>query len=128
MSKKFLSVIDMTANQIKNVAAPTQYGDVATYEWVTGLIEEESKAIVEEAKQVSILSKEIAQGVTDGENREFTLNHAPVLGSELVFVNGLLQMEGVGYDYILISNTLIFEMAPLPGTRIICSYRSDATQ
>ena len=40
-SKMFLVNIDLDQNQIVNVAPPTQSGDVATFEWVTGLISDE---------------------------------------------------------------------------------------
>ena len=44
IKKKFLVDIDLGNNQINNVAAPQVSGDVATYEWVTGLISAEEAA------------------------------------------------------------------------------------
>ena len=44
IKKKFLVDIDLDNNQINNVAAPQVSGDVATYEWVTGLISAEEAA------------------------------------------------------------------------------------
>ena len=61
-NKKFLVGLDLTDNQIKNVAAPTQSGDVATFEWVTGLITDEQSA------------RELADSTIDGKISDIISN------------------------------------------------------
>jgi hypothetical protein len=39
---------------------------------------------------------------------EFVLAHTPVVGSEDVFLNGLLQVEGSGNDYTIVGGTITF--------------------
>ena len=41
-NKKFLVGLDLSQNQIHNVIAPTQSGQVATFEWVTGMVDAKS--------------------------------------------------------------------------------------
>lgn len=71
----------------------------------------------------SITSKELVMGEVDGVNRNFHIKKIPVTGTEHVYLNGLLQMDG--FDYIIDSNMITFEEAPLPGMKIICSYCVD---
>lgn len=73
----------------------------------------------------SITSKEVVMGEVDGVNRHFYIKKIPVVGTEHIFVNGLLQMEGHGNDYVIESNMITFEDAPIVGMKIICSYCVD---
>lgn len=61
-------------------------------------------------------------GLADGENSIYTLSKNPISGSENVFLNGLLQREGVDEDYVLQGNVIIFAEAPLPGSTLLCNY------
>ena len=68
--------------------------------------------------------KEQPYGTIDSTNTTFQLAHDPVLGSEHVYLNGLLQ-EGGGNDYTITGNTIVFEMAPQTDTRLRCTYYYD---
>lgn len=73
----------------------------------------------------SITSKEVVMGDVDGVNRHFYIKKIPVPGTEHVFINGLLQMEGEDNDYVIESNMITFVDAPIVGMKIICSYCVD---
>jgi hypothetical protein len=80
------------------------------------------------ASQVSGISvrfvKETPNGSINGTNRIFTLSNTPTAGSDLVFVNGVLQDVGSGNDYQISGSTVTFESgnAPQSGDKIIVSY------
>jgi len=65
--------------------------------------------------------KEQPYGSINSTNTTFQLAHEPVLGSEHIYLNGLLQ-EGSGNDYTITGNTIVFEMAPQTDTRLRCTY------
>lgn len=65
--------------------------------------------------------KEQPYGTTDGATTQFSLAHDPVLGSEHVYLNGLLQ-EGNGEDYTMESNLISFIYPPESGSRLRCTY------
>jgi len=67
------------------------------------------------------VDKETPTGTIDGINKTFTLQHAPVLGSEHLYLNGLLQNSS-GNDYVIDNNTIIFVQAPLYGMALRCTY------
>jgi hypothetical protein len=73
----------------------------------------------------SITSKEVVSGEIDGNNRTFGISKIPVVGSEHVFLNGILQMEGEDNDYMMVDNNIVFSYAPRVGMKIICSYCVD---
>lgn len=68
--------------------------------------------------------KEIPYGDIDGTNPTFYLTHEPVLGSEHIYLNGLLQ-EGSGNDYTIDGNVITFEYPPLYDMKIRCTYYYD---
>lgn len=65
--------------------------------------------------------KEQPYGAVDGTNTIFALAHEPVLGSEHVYLNGILQ-ESNGEDYSMETNTIYFIVAPESGSRLRCTY------
>lgn len=65
--------------------------------------------------------KEQPYGAVDGENSMFALAHEPVLGSEHVYLNGILQ-ESNGEDYNIETNTIYFVYPPESGSRLRCTY------
>lgn len=70
----------------------------------------------------TFITREVPLGVIDGVNTVFTLSHAPQLGSEEVFLNGLLQNEGVGNDYTISGDTITFTNAPFPGYVLLVTF------
>lgn len=73
---------------------------------------------------ITSFDKERPEGDIDGFNTIFSLKNEPLIGSEHVYLNGVLQEGGVGLDYIVDGKNIIFLDPPLPGMRILCSYRA----
>lgn len=60
------------------------------------------------------ITTEIPAGTIDGENAEFTLTDVPDEGVALLFVNGLLMMEGEGNDYQREGGAITYETGAVP--------------
>lgn len=75
-------------------------------------------------RNAAFVTRETPGGAIDGTNATFTLANVPVLGSEEVFLNGILQEPGTGNDYT-ISGATITWLTPVPvaGDKIRVSYR-----
>ena len=67
------------------------------------------------------VDKEIPYGPINGINKTFTLADNPVMGSEHLYMNGVLQQSG-GNDYVIDNNVIIFIEAPLEGMVLRCTY------
>jgi len=72
---------------------------------------------------IYLVDKEIPEGVVNGVNNKFLLKYKPIIGSDHVYLNGMLQENGKNCDYILENKNIIFLDPPSPGMRIICSYK-----
>lgn len=68
------------------------------------------------------VNKEIPFGSIDGINTIYTLTHEPTLGSDHVYLNGLLIEDGTNTDYSISGSTLIFDEPLLPGMKLHCTY------
>lgn len=68
-----------------------------------------------------MVDKEIPTGLIDGINKIFILEKPPVIGSESIFLNGVLQ-DSVK-DYSIQGSQLVFFEAPLEDMVIRCNYR-----
>lgn len=66
--------------------------------------------------------REIPSGSVNGSNTVFTLAYTPRVGSEMVFLNGLLQEPGVDGDYTISGGTITLNSAPQTGWRLLVSY------
>ena len=61
-SKKFLADINMDGNKISNVANPTQSGDVATFDWVNDIIDDQELVDISiESRVVSIITNDTVE-------------------------------------------------------------------
>jgi hypothetical protein len=60
--------------------------------------------------------REIPTGTVNGSNATFTLASTPVVGSESVYVNGILQNVGTGNDYTISGATVTFLTGAIPQT------------
>ena len=69
-----------------------------------------------------VVTRETPSGAVDGSNQAYTLAHSIVLGSEQVFLNGLLQEPGVGNDYTISGNVITMNAAPITNDRIRVTY------
>lgn len=70
----------------------------------------------------NFVDKETPSGTMNGSNVTFTLAYTPILGSEHLYLNGVLQDDG-GNDYSISGNTITYVTAPLTGEKHRCSYR-----
>lgn len=66
---------------------------------------------------------EVPVGVADDVNTTFALDNAPSPAKSLMlFVNGVLQIQGAGKDYSLTSNTIQMAEPLQPGSKIVATY------
>jgi hypothetical protein len=72
----------------------------------------------------SFVDKEIPSGDVDGINTIFILSSNPIPGSDHLYLNGLLQDEGINEDYTIFDNIITFNVAPLSNMKLRCSYRT----
>ena len=68
------------------------------------------------------MNKEEPSGNIDGYNFIFTLSHSPIIGSEHVYLNGLLQKSGEDSDYTFYDDTIYFVDPPIENSKIMCTY------
>jgi len=71
----------------------------------------------------NFVDKEIPSGAINGSNTTYTLANTPVLGSEHLYLNGVLQESGSGNDYTISGATITMLTAMLSGEKIRVSYR-----
>lgn len=69
------------------------------------------------------ITRETPSGAVNGSNTSFTLANTPVVGSEEVFLNGLLQEPGAGNDYTISGATISYLAAPVTTDRLRVNYR-----
>lgn len=68
------------------------------------------------------VNRETPVGDIDGVNAEFVLAYAPHVGTEMVFLNGMLLEPGEGNDYTIDGVTITLAAAPLVGDRLKATY------
>lgn len=68
------------------------------------------------------ITRETPTGSVNGSNTAFTLANTPVVGTEQVFLNGLLQEPGAGNDYTISGGTITYLTAPATGDRLRVTY------
>jgi hypothetical protein len=71
----------------------------------------------------NFIDKEIPTGLINGTNTTFTLANTPIVGSEHIYRNGLLQESGAGNDYTISGATITYLTAPLTGDKLRITYR-----
>ena len=72
----------------------------------------------------SYVTREIPSGTINGTNPTFILANTPIAGTEIIFVNGILQNVGAGNDYTISTTTITFLTGSIPqsGDVILVSY------
>jgi hypothetical protein len=70
----------------------------------------------------TLVVREIPTGTINGVNAVFTLTNTPIIGSEQVFLNGLLQ-DARGMDYSISGAVITYLIPPLVGDRILVTYQ-----
>lgn len=71
---------------------------------------------------INIVTREIPSGTINGTNVTFTLAYLPIVGSEQIYLNGLLQ-DARGIDYSISSAVITFLIPPVVGDRILVTYQ-----
>lgn len=71
------------------------------------------------------IQKEDESANCNGSQVEFTLASTPIANSVMVFLNGQLQIEGLGKNYSISSTTITFATAPLTDDTLIVHYIID---
>jgi hypothetical protein len=61
----------------------------------------------------NFVTRETPSGLLNGTNTTFGLAFTPVTGSELIFLNGILQQVGAGNDYTISGTTITMLSAPI---------------
>lgn len=72
----------------------------------------------------NVVTREVPTGTVNGSAGPFTLAFTPVVGSEQVYVNGVLQNQGNGNDYTISGATITFLTGAFPqsGDVILVNY------
>ena len=66
---------------------------------------------------------EVPTGEADGVNKNFVFAHTPNPPESFMFYyNGVLQRQGLGYDYLLIGNTVVMNNTPITGSVMTATY------
>jgi len=68
------------------------------------------------------VTRETPTGLTNGTNTSFVLANTPVVGSESVFLNGILQEPGAGNDYTISGSAITYLTAPVTGDKVRVNY------
>lgn len=71
----------------------------------------------------NFVTRETPSGAVNGSNTAYTLANTPTVGTEEVFLNGILQEPGAGNDYTISGGTITYLTAPLSGDKIRVNYR-----
>lgn len=72
----------------------------------------------------TFVDRETPSGSVDSNNVTFTLGSTPVVGSEHVFLDGILQIEGT--DYTISGSIVTFTFPPSTGSALRVSYRTSS--
>lgn len=71
----------------------------------------------------NIVTRETPSGTINGSNTAFTLANTPIAGTEMVFLNGIMQEPGAGNDYTISGATITYLTAPVTGDRLRVTYQ-----
>ncbi len=66
-------------------------------------------------------NKEVPAGAIDGINTTYALAHEPILGSDHIYLNGVL-IEDKDNDYSISGSFVTFSNPLLPGMKLACTY------
>jgi hypothetical protein len=69
------------------------------------------------------VTRETPAGTKNGSNATFTLAHTPIVGSEMVYMNGLLLNHGVGNDYTISGATITMLIIPISTDILLANYK-----
>ena len=81
-----------------------------------------SKAIVNTIAIEDFIRNEIPSGIINSINKVFSLINNPVVGTVELYLNGMLQYPGVGFDYTISGNIITFNKAPRSNSEVLVHY------
>lgn len=120
--------MELTLRNIKG--SPLTHAELDNnFQYMTVHIDSVVSASVDPIREILLapnpiqVDKEIPQGSIDGVNTVFVLNHEPILNSEHVYLNGILQESGEDSDYVLEGRNIVFSLPLRNSSRLRCSYR-----
>lgn len=124
------SVSVVTANGFAgSVATATSTPAITLTTSVTGMLKGNGTAIsaatagTDYMAPSDFVTRETPSGTINGSTTTFTLANTPISGTEMVFLNGVLQDSGGGNDYTISTNTITMLSAPLTGDKLRVSYQ-----
>jgi hypothetical protein len=71
----------------------------------------------------SFVTRETPTGTINGVNATFTLVNTPLVNTEEIYLNGLLQEPGAGNDYNISGATITMLNIPATGDRLRVNYQ-----
>jgi hypothetical protein len=123
------SVSVVTANGFAGtVATATTTPAITITTTVTGVLKGNGTAIsaavagTDYMAPADFVVRETPTGLVNSSNTTYTLANTPLVGTEQVFLNGLLQEPGAGNDYTISGATITYLTAPTTGDRLRVSY------
>ena len=73
-------------------------------------------------KEADVVTRQTPTGAINSSNVTYTLANTPIVGTEQVFLNGILQEAGSGDDYQISGATITYETAPVTGDILRVNY------
>jgi len=73
-------------------------------------------------KEADVVTRQTPTGAINSSNVTYTLANTPIVGTEQVFLNGILQEAGAGDDYTISGATITYETAPVTGDILRVNY------
>ena len=113
-----VSINEGTANADSRWFCPANDGGVVGTTALTF-----SKDVTAALNSSNFVDKEIPTGLINSVNTLFVLANTPTLGTEHVYLNGVLQESGAGNDYTISGANITFLSVPLTGEKIRVTYR-----
>ncbi|HXB12868.1 MAG TPA: hypothetical protein VNZ45_12850 [Bacteroidia bacterium] len=110
-----------------SVATATSTPAITLTTNISGLLKGSSSALVaatygtDYVNNSSFVTRETPSGTLNGSNTAFTLANTPVVGSESLYLNGLLQEPG-GNDYTISGTSITMAIAPQSTDRLRVNY------
>jgi hypothetical protein len=116
-----MEMVENAANLLYNLTSSVSY---ISQSLTTQSIQIEDLSSTANALNSSkiFVNKEIPSGSIDGINTRYTLEHKPTLGSDHLYLNGLLIEDGVSTDYSISGSTIIFSEPLISGMKLHCTY------
>jgi len=116
-----MEMVENAANLLYNLTSSVSY---ISQSLTTQSIQIDNLSSTANALNTSkiFVNKETPSGNIDGINTTYILNHAPTVGSDHLYLNGLLIEDGSSTDYIISGSVITFSEPLLNGSKLSCTY------